>query len=155
MSHPSGPDHDDATEPVVPIDGEQPTQETDAATEVIGATDSPPERRYTAPGFDAGSTQIIHRTPDPETEIFSAPTEAFAISNLPRTGPQAIPARPVATRRRSWALVLAVIAAIAALAAVAILATFLLTRGDSTKASQQDMVRSTLQSFDAAVQNAS
>jgi Domain of unknown function (DUF4878) len=151
MSNPSGPDHDDATEPVVPSDGEQ-TQETDAATEVIGAADSPPERRYTAPGFDAGSTQIIDRTPDPETEIMSAPTEVFGVSGPPRTGPQAIPARPVATRRRSWALVLAVIAVIAALAAVAILATVLLTRGDSAKASQEDMVRSTIQNFDTAVQ---
>jgi hypothetical protein len=153
MSNPSGPDHDDATNPVVPIDHEQPTQETDAATEAIGAADAEPERRYTAPGFDAGSTQIIDRTPDPETEIFSAPTEVFAVSGPPRTGPQAIPARPVATRRRSWALVLAVIAVIAALAAVAVLATFLLTRDDSPKATQEDMVRSTIQSFDAAVQN--
>jgi hypothetical protein len=153
MSNPSGPDQDDATNPVVGRDDEQPTQETDAATEAIGAADAEPERRYTAPGFDAGSTQIIDRTPDPETEIFSAPTEVFAVSGPPRTGPQAIPARPVATRRRSWALVLAVIAVIAALAAVAVLATFLLTRDDSPKATQEDMVRSTIQSFDAAVQN--
>jgi hypothetical protein len=149
MSHPSGPDHDDATKPVVPIDDEQPTQETEA----IGSADSAPERRYTAPGFDAGSTQIIDRTPDPETEIISTPTEVFGVSGPPRTGPQAIPARPVATRRRSWALVLAVIAVIAALAAVAILATVLLTRGDSAKVSQEDLVRSTIHNFDAAVQN--
>lgn len=151
MSNPSGPDHDDVTNPVVPTGGEQSPQESDAATEAIGATDPPPERRFTAPGFDAGSTQIIDRTPDPETEIFSTPTEVFPVA--PRTGPQAIPARPVATRRRSWALVLAVIAVIAALAAVAILATVLLTRGDSNKASQEDMVRSTIQNFDTAVQN--
>jgi type II secretory pathway pseudopilin PulG len=152
MSNPSGPDHDDATNPVVGSDDEQPTHETDAATEAIGAADGPPERRYTAPGFDAGSTQIINRTPDPETEIFSTPTEVFAVSGPPRTGPQAIPPRPVATRRRSWALVLAVIAVIAALAAVAVLATFLLTRDDAAKATQEDKVRSTIQSFDAAVQ---
>ncbi|WP_445167295.1 Rv0361 family membrane protein [Mycolicibacterium sp. Dal123E01] len=153
MSNPSGPDHDDATEPVVGSDGEPPTQEHDPATEIIGATDSSPERRYTAPGFDAGSTQIIHREPDPATEIFSTPTEVFPVSGPPRTGPQAIPARPAATRRRSWALVLAVIAVIAALAAVAILVTVLLTRDSSSKASQEDMVRSTIQSYDAAVQN--
>ncbi|MCX2932753.1 DUF4878 domain-containing protein [Mycobacterium sp. CVI_P3] len=152
MSNPSGPDHDDATTPVVPVDGEQPTEENDAATEVIGAADTPPERRYTAPGFDAGSTQIIDRTPDPETEIFSTPTEVFAAADPPRTGPQAIPARPVATRRRSWGMVLAVITIIAALAAVAILATALLTRDNSPKVSQEDMVRSTIQSFDTAVQ---
>ncbi|NTY61098.1 DUF4878 domain-containing protein [Mycolicibacterium sphagni] len=153
MSNPSGPDHGDATNAIVGRDDEQPTQETDAATEAIGAADAAPERRYTAPGFDAGSTQIIDRTPDPETEIFSAPTEVFAVSGPPRTGPQAIPARPVPTRRRSWALVLAVIAVIAALAAVAVLATFLLSRDDAAKATQEDMVRSTIQSFDAAVQN--
>lgn len=153
MSNPPGPDRDDETTPVVPIDDEQPAHETDAATEVIGSADESPERRYTAPGFDAGSTQIIDRTPDPATEIFSAPTEVFAVSGPPRTGPQEIPARPAATRKRSWALVLAVIAVIVALAAVAILVTVLLTRGSSPKASQEDMVRSTIQSFDAAVQN--
>ena len=153
MSNPSGPDHDDETKPVVPLDDEQPTQQTEAATEAIGAADDPGERRYTAPGFDAGSTQIIDRTPDPETEIFSTPTEVFPVSGQPRTGPQAIPPRPTATRRRSWALVLAVIAVIVALAAVAVLATVLLTRDDSTKVSQEDMVRSTIQSFDTAVQN--
>lgn len=150
MSNPSGPDHDDVTSPVVPAGGEQSPQENDAATEVIGASDPPPERRFTAPGFDAGSTQIIDRTPDPETEIISTPTEVFPVA--PRTGPQAIPPRPLATRRRSWALVIAVIAVIAALAAIAILATVLLTRGDSAKASQEDLVRSTIQTFDTAVQ---
>lgn len=151
MSNPSGPDHDDASNPVVPTGGGQPPDDNDAATEVFGATDAPPERRYTAPGFDAGSTQIIDRTPDPETEIISTPTEVFPAA--PRTGPQAIPARAANTRRRSWALVLAVIAVIAALAAVAILATVLLTRGDSAKVSQEDLVRSTIQNFDTAVQN--
>lgn len=153
MSNPSGPDQDDPTNPVVPFDDEQPTQEYDVATEAIGATDPPAERRYTAPGFDAGSTQIIDRTPDPETEIFSTPTEVFAVSGPPRTGPQAIPPRPVATRRRSWGLVLVVILVIAALAAVAVLATFLLTRGNSAAPSQEDMVRTSIQNFDTAVQN--
>jgi hypothetical protein len=153
MSNPSGPDHDEVTGPVAPTGDEQAPQETDPATEVFEATDPPAERRFTAPGFDAGSTQIIHREPDPETEIFSTPTEVFAVSGPPRTGPQAIPARPGTTRRRSWALVLAVIAVIAALAAVAILVTVLLTRRDSAKATQEDMVRSTIQHFDTAVQN--
>ncbi|AQT78454.1 DUF4878 domain-containing protein [Mycolicibacterium litorale] len=152
MSNPSGPDHGDATEPVAPEGGEQPPQETGEATESIGAADSPPERRYTAPGFDAGSTQIIDRTPEPQTEIIAAPTEVFAVS-APRTGPQAIPPRVPATRRRSWALVIAVIAVIAAVAAVAILITILLTRHKSTTVSQEDLVRSTIQSFDTAVQN--
>ncbi|MGY4710867.1 Rv0361 family membrane protein [Mycolicibacterium sp. CBM1] len=160
MSNPSGPDHDgatdavvpDATDPVAPDGDEPPTHEAGETTEVIGTGDAQPERRYTAPGFDAGSTQIIDRTPEPQTEIISTPTEVFPAS-APRTGPQAIPPRAPATRRRSWALVIAVIAVIAAVAAVAILITILLTRGDSTKASQEDMVRSTIQSFDTAVQS--
>ncbi|TGD89106.1 DUF4878 domain-containing protein [Mycolicibacterium sp. CH28] len=157
MSNPSGPDHDDPTPPVASDGGVLPPHETDEATEVIGAAESEPERRYTAPGFDAGSTQIIDREPEPQTEIISTPTEVFPVSGrAPRTGPQAIPARPPATRRRSWILVIAVIAAIAVIAViavVAILATILLTRKDSATTSQEDMVRSTIQSFDTAVQN--
>ena len=83
MSNPSGTDHDDAAEPVVGDDGHEPPTETESETEVIAASEPPPERRYTAPGFDAGSTQIIDRTPDPETEIFSTPTEVFPVSESP------------------------------------------------------------------------
>ena len=56
------------------------------------------------------------------------------------------------TRTAQLGLVLAVILVIAALAAVAILATILLTQTTSPKASQEDMVRSTIQNFDVAVQ---
>ena len=155
MSNPSGTDHDDAAEPVVPDVGDQPTPETDSETEVIAASEPPPERRYTAPGFDAGSTQIIDRTPEPETEIFSTPTEVFPVADPPvrAATPQEIPARVPLTRRRSWGLVIAVIAAIGVLAAVAIVAVILLTRDNSPKASQEDMVRSTIQHFDTAVQS--
>ena len=155
MSNPSGTDHDDAAEPVVGDAAHQPPLETASETDDGSVTDPAPERRYTAPGFDAGSTQIIDRTPDPETEIISTPTEVFPIADPPvRTAtPQEIPARIPLTRRRSWGLVIAVIAAIAVLAAAAILAVILLTRDGSPKASQEDMVRSTIQSFDTAVQN--
>ena len=155
MSNPSGTDHDDAAEPVVGDDGHQPPTETDSETEVIAASEPPNERRYTAPGFDAGSTQIIDRTPDPETEIISTPTEVFPVAGAPVrvAAPQEIPARVPLTRRRSWGLVIAVIAAIAVLAAVAILAVILLTGDDSQKASQEDLVRSTIQHFDTAVQS--
>lgn len=155
MSNPSGTDHDDAAEPVAPDDGDQPPLESEGATEVIAAADSEPERRYTAPGFDVGSTQIIDRTPDPATEIISTPTEVFPVTDaLVRTAsPQEIPPRVPVARRRSWGLVIAVIAAIAALAAVAILAVILLTRGNAPKVSQEEMVRTTIQSFDTAVQN--
>lgn len=184
MSNPSGPDHPDATEPVeqpASDDGDAETPETpdtdtpdvqEAPTEVMAAAEpeadptqhievagSPAERRYTAPGFDAGSTQIIDRAPEPATEVISAPTEPVpAQSDDPprRTGPQEIlprtdvPRPP--TRRRSWGWVVALILVIAALAAVAILGTVLLTRDNTPKVSQEDMVRTTIQNFDTAVQ---
>lgn len=150
MSNPSGTDHDDAAEPVEPAPADDPT-----ADDPTVAANVPTERRFTAPGFDAGSTQIIDRPPpDPETEIFATPTEVFPVVDSRRTAtPQAIPPRggPMA-RRRSWGWVIAVILAIAALAAVAILATILLTRDDSPKVSQEEMVRTTIENFDNAVQ---
>ncbi|BBZ79236.1 hypothetical protein MANY_45730 [Mycolicibacterium anyangense] len=153
MSNPSGPDHD-ADQPVVDDNGGQPPGDVDGATEVIAAADPTPERRYTAPGFDAGSTQIIDRPPpDPETEILSTPTEVFSIAEQPiRTGPQEILPRVPLTRRRSWGVVIAVIAGIAVLAAVIIVAVILLTRGNTTKVSQEELVRTTIHDFDTAVQ---
>jgi len=65
----------------------------------------------------------------------------------PRTGP----ARPP-RNRRSWGWVVALLLVIAALVAVAILGTLLLTRGSTPKVSQEDMVRSTIQNFDIAIQ---
>jgi hypothetical protein len=56
------------------------------------------------------------------------------------------------SRSRSWGWVVALILVIAALAAVAILGTLLLTRDSDSKASQEDMVRTTIQNFDVAVQ---
>lgn len=154
MSNPSGPDHD-AEKPVVDDNGGQPPAEDDGATEVIGAAEPAPERRYTAPGFDAGSTQIIDRPPpDPETEIISAPTEVFAVAEPPvRTGPQEILPRVALTRRRSWGLVIAVIIGIAVLAAVIITAVIFLTRSSAPKVSQEELVRTTIQDFDTAVQS--
>jgi hypothetical protein len=55
-------------------------------------------------------------------------------------------------RRRSWGWVIALVLVIAALAAVAILGTVLLTRDDAPAVSQEDMVRTTIQNFDTAIQ---
>jgi hypothetical protein len=70
--------------------------------------------------------------------------------------PQVIPPRTEPGKpprnRRSWGWVVAVLLVIAALVAVAILGTLLLTRGSTPKVSQQDMVRSTIQNFDVAIQ---
>ena len=161
MSNPSGPDQD--AEPNGPHHPDaDPTaavaHQTDAETEIIaaqntgddtGATSA--ERRFTAPsGMDAGSTQIIDRTPEPETEIFEA------ADGVKTATPQAIPGRiatpKVSTKRRSWGWVLAVILVIAAVAAIAVLGTVLLTRKNSPTASQEDRVRTTIQNFDTAIQ---
>ncbi len=125
-------------------------------------SDDSSERRFTAPsGFD-GSTQIIQSVPEPATEIFAAgePTEmidstAFTDSSK-AAAPQVIPPRDDAPKppraRRSWGWVIAVVLVISALVALAVLGTVLLTRGGANAASQEDQVRSTIESFDIAIQ---
>jgi hypothetical protein len=153
MSNPSGPDLGD--EPAA-----EPAEAATEAAPVIGDAapheDADGERRYTAPsGMDSSATKFIERTPDPATEVISTPTEPIPPGKP--VVPQLIPPRgdhPRApSRRRSWGWVVALILVIAALAAVAILGTLLLTRGSDSKKSQEDMVRSTIQNFDVAVQN--
>ncbi len=116
----------------------------------------PAERRFTAPsGMDSSTTKMIETPLDPATEIISTPTTEPLSSNKP-VAPQMIPGREDAPkppgRSRSWGWVVALILVIAALAAVAILGTLLLTRDSDSRASQEDMVRSTIQNFDVAVQ---
>ncbi|MBX7431945.1 DUF4878 domain-containing protein [Mycobacterium sp. Y57] len=191
MSNPEGPDRPDETAEEVavghaqePQDGSghggdgtevtevlpRPDPEHEPTTEIMVPADpnavdpvaEPGERRFTAPsGFDAGSTQIIRRTPDPATESFAvtdpsaSPTEVFA-AHKP-AGPQLIPPRGEVPKppgkRRSWGWVVAVVIIVAALAAIAVLGTLLLTRNSAPAMSQEDMVRSTIEDFDVAVQN--
>ena len=183
MSNPTGPDQpEDADESAKPAGDEAQAAGADAETEILPESDhehepatevmapadphaeappeQPAERRYTAPsGFDAGSTQIINRPPDPATEVFSASdsgqTEEFAAQKP--VIPQMIPPRgdvpKPPKRRRSWGWVAAIVLIIAALAAIAILGTMLLTRTSTPAVSQEDMVRSTIEDFDIAVQN--
>ena len=140
----------------------------DPATEVIdpaGLEQQPPipqlqpgERRFTAPGFDAKETAIINAASDPATEVFAQGRQSGSGQPASRTAtPQLIPPRLGSKFRpsgqRSWGWVLALILIILALAAVAVLGTVLLTRNDrKSAASQEDQVRNTIQSFDAAVQ---
>jgi hypothetical protein len=140
----------------------------DPATEVIdpaGLEQQPPipqlqpgERRFTAPGFDAKETAIINAASDPATEVFAQGRQSGGGQPASRTAtPQLIPPRLGSKFRpsgqRSWGWVLALILIILALAAVAVLGTVLLTRNDrKSAASQEDQVRNTIQSFDAAVQ---
>ncbi|WP_099021194.1 Rv0361 family membrane protein [Mycolicibacterium palauense] len=176
MSNPSGPDpeaeHGERGEPdteAAPALDPQPDHPTEAfaipGTDPEEAPEQPPgERRFTAPSaMDAGSTQIIDRTPDQPTEIIDVgePTTQIPAAGPPApgkaVGPQAIPPRgdvppPVSPKRRGWGWVIALILVIAALVAVAVLGTVLLTRGGDTTATQEDRVRETIQTFDTAVQ---
>lgn len=159
MSNPSGTDHDDLADSSAGTVGQQPTSDNDPATEVIEVTEIVPEtdssapatgeRRYTAPGFDAGSTQIIDRLPDDETEFIATTTDAFAATAQPRTvAPQAIPPRAPRRPRR----LIPILLVLAALLAAVILGVVLLLRANAAKAAQNS-VRSTIETFDAAVRN--
>jgi hypothetical protein len=151
-------------------------QEHEPATEILlspeaeaqlpaDETDKPAERRFTAPsGFDAGSTQVIDTPAEPATEVMSVPPAGVAaaaaftepMAQQKPVAPQVIPPRTGPGKpprnRRSWGWVVAVLLVIAALVAVAILGTLLLARGSTPKVSQEDMVRSTIQNFDVAIQ---
>lgn len=159
----------------------RPEVDSDPATEVIeipadlvrsaSSESIGDERRYTAPGFDAGCTQIIDRVPDPETDLLAtdllatdlletdlletdflatAPTQAFASSpRIRAAAPQAIP--PRSAQRPSW--LLPILLLVAALAAAAIVGLVLLKRSQSAKAAREAAVRSTIQTFDTAIRD--
>src|ERR1700760_2353752 len=178
MPNPSGPDRDvdqgaaagpaesdaDATEQIAGADADaaEPKTEVMAKGQPEQEAAKPPsaraERRYTAPGFDAKETAVIHAATEPATEIFethppSGPTEAAPRAATPQLIPPRLGAKLRPSNQRSWGWVLALILIILALAAIAVLATVLLTRNDrKANASQEDQVRSTIQHFDAAVQ---
>jgi hypothetical protein len=149
MSNPSGTDRDDGSAAAGAV-GFPSEADVDPVTEVIdipgaSAADTG-QRRYTAPGFDAGSTQIIDRLPDDD----SAPTEVIFTNVRPRTAaPTAIP--PRRPQRPSW--LVPILLALAALIAAALVAFLLLHRANAAQAARADAVRSTIQSFDNAVRN--
>ncbi|MEB3031171.1 Rv0361 family membrane protein [[Mycobacterium] nativiensis] len=135
--------------------------DTDAVTEVIAteaapkpadSAGAPPERRFTAPGFDAGQTEVIPSVGDAETELIARqsgePGKAIPQQIPPRFG-----GRLPATSSRSWGWVMALILIILALAVVAVLGTLWLTRDTREAASQEERVRGTIQNFDIAMQN--
>lgn len=173
MSNPSGPDHDAVEASEADVTEEAPAHETvtdneaqpteSEPTETLSMPSpridlAPTQRRFTAPSnFDAGSTEIIDSSPEPATEVFSAPTDPIsAQAGPPRAAtPQSIPpraGRQAMRRYRSWGWVLALILVIAALAAVAIMGTVWLTQKSEPRMSQEDRVRLTIEDFDVAVQ---
>ena len=162
MSNPSGPD-DGTPTTADDVVADSATELNTKAEALDGGDPAAPERRFTAPsGFDAGKTQIINTVPEPATEVFSAseaPAGSAAFTEpIEASGPvapQVIPGRvdaPKPSRRRSWGWVIAVLLVIGAIVAVAILGTILLTREDKPTVSREDMVRSTIQNFDTAIQ---
>ncbi len=161
----------DATEKIAgPDDDAIESYRADPATEVMteaqGEKEAPKprsargERRFTAPGFDAKETAVINAANEPATEIFdtrhppSGPTGTRPRTAMPQLIPPRLGAKLRPSTQRSWGWVLAFILIILALAAVAVLGTVWLTRSNKKPdASQEDRVRSTIRSFDVAVQN--
>lgn len=131
----------------------------EAVTEVIAteatphgpAADAPPERRFTAPGFDAGQTEVIPSVGDADTELI-AQQGGGAGKAIPQQIPPRLGGRLPATVSRSWGWVMAVILIILALAVIAVLGTLWLTRDERQAASQEERVRGTIQNFDIAMQ---
>jgi Na+-transporting methylmalonyl-CoA/oxaloacetate decarboxylase gamma subunit len=166
MLNPSGPDSDDTpdrdAETTEPADAEPVEQAEDRATgEAEGATDvfsteasdaepdveapqdNPPERRFTAPGFDAGETEVMPPVPEPVTEVM--PIEPPTTATFAERKPMTIP------RGQGWLMALILI--VLALLAVVVLGMVWLTRHGGPKVSQEDLVRDTIENFDTAVQN--
>ncbi len=156
MANPSGPS---GTERNDGEDAEQPfADDSDPVTEVIDVAGEPGqsgadgagERRYTAPGFDAGSTQIIDRVDDHPTEFIGAPTEVLAADTAqrPRTAPQAI--APRRGGRRRW--ITPAIMVLAAVLVAAAVGALLVKRSHDARVSRENQVRSSIETFDDAVQ---
>jgi hypothetical protein len=150
--------------PLVPNDTETETvviNKSDSVNAPEAYSDEQPERRFTAPGFDAKETTVIATTPEPATEVF-APVpgpggqQAQFGNPLKNAAPQSIPPRQGGRFRPSaqfnWGWVLASVVIVLALTAIAILLTVLLTRTKNAKVSEEDQVRQSIQSFDNAVQ---
>jgi hypothetical protein len=117
-------------------DTEAATDDTEAATKVFSTEETAPERRFTAPGFDAGPTEIIQSVPEPATEVLHTQHAQKGLSTS-----------------RGWGWGLALILVVLALLAIVVLGSVWLTRHRGPKVSQEDLVRNTIENFGIAVQN--
>ncbi len=148
--------------PLVPNDTETETvviNRPDRVNDPEAYSEEQPERRFTAPGFDAKETTVITTTPEPATEVFAQlPGPGGPQMGVPpkTAAPQSIPPREGGGLRTAkqfnWGWVLAIVVIVLAVIAIAILLTVLLTRSKNSKVSEEDQVRRTIQNFDAAVQ---
>ncbi|MUM15418.1 DUF4878 domain-containing protein [Mycobacterium sp. CBMA271] len=127
------------TGPVPPLD--------DAQTVVMPSA-KPEVPRYTAPGFDANKTEMIAPVgDDPKTELIAPlSTQARPKAAAPET------IAPRKEEKRSWGWVIALALVVAALAAVIVLAAVVISRSSTPKASQEELVRNSIQSYDNAIQ---
>lgn len=157
--HRIAPADDQSATGVIPETTESADQaNAEAVTEVIAtettpqgpAADAPPGRRFTAPGFDAGQTEVIPSVGDAETELIGRQDQAGKA--IPQQIPPRLGGRLPATVSRSWGWVMAVILIILALAVIAVLGTLWLTRDERQAASQEERVRGTISNFDIAMQ---
>ncbi len=131
-----------------------PSGDDDPVTEVIDIYADPEavdpatgERRYTAPGFDAGSTQIIDRVPDEPTEFFGSHRPR---ATAPRSIPGSIPPRPRLSRHPGWLLPLILV--VLGLIAAGTLGVFLVRHSAAAaRQAQRDAIRTSIESFDTAI----
>lgn len=149
MSNPSGTERaDDARLSESGADDDPVTEVIDIYADPQEGEALTGERRYTAPGFDAGSTQIIDRVPDAPTEYFGAHTGAD-----PRTAaPRSIPPRPHLNRRPKW--LLPALAVVLGLIAATALGVFVMKHSEAAaRAAKEQAVRTSIETFDTAIRN--
>ena len=149
MSNPSGTERaDDARLSESGADDDPVTEVIDIYADPQEGEALTGERRYTAPGFDAGSTQIIDRVPDAPTEFFGAQTGA----NPTAAAPRSIPPRPNLSRRPKW-LMPALVVVLGVVAAIVVGMFAMKHSAASARQAQEQAVRTSIETFDTAIRN--
>ena len=141
-----------------PADAATEVIDSEAVTEVIapegGVSAEPepttPERRFTAPGFDASETEVIPPLGEAATQLL--PAQPGGPERVAALMPPKLTRKLPPSLNRSWAWVLVLVFVILALAAVAVLGTLWLTRESRAQASREEAVRTAIENFDLAIQ---